>query len=240
MQNLRFTPRLWPTLGTLCTLALFIHLGLWQQGKADMRSAEAAQRQERSHHGAYRITATLVDAEALQDAPVVVRGHYLPQRQFMVDNRQEQGVPGVHVLTPLQIEGSTTVVLVNRGWVGWGQSRATLPKVKDIAGEVEVSGTAVIPSRKKFFLMPDHGDAMPGLWSRLDLERFVAQSPSPVQPVVVQQASGDVDDGLVRHWQPPEDRVGMHQSYAYQWFGMAIALVIFYVVASMRREKEHV
>lgn len=240
MQNVRFTPRLWPTVGTLCGLALFVHLGLWQQGKAERLSADIAQRTERAVHGAYRLTSALVDGEQIQDAPVTVRGRYLTDRQFFVDNRQENGVPGVHVVTPLQIENSTTLVLVNRGWIAWGQGRSALPKVTTPEGDVEVSGMAAIPSRKKFFLMPDHGDAMPHLWSRLDLERFTAESKTPVQPVVVLQSKADASDGLVRNWQPPENRVGMHQSYAYQWFGMAIALMIFYVVASLQREKQNV
>jgi cytochrome oxidase assembly protein ShyY1 len=56
---------------------------------------------------------------------------------------------------------------------------------------------------------------------------------------VILQAQGDATDALVRNWKPPEDRSAMHQSYAYQWFGMALALIIFYAVASLQRNKEH-
>jgi len=30
----------------------------------------------------------------------------------------------------------------------------------------------------------------------------------------------------------------MHRSYAFQWFGMAAALAVFYLVASIRKEKQ--
>jgi surfeit locus 1 family protein len=67
------------------------------------------------------------------------------------------------------------------------------------------------------------------------MERFAKEASFAVQPVVVLQ-SGE-GDGLVRKWPPPEDRVARHQSYAYQWFGMAVALLIFYAVASVRPGK---
>jgi cytochrome oxidase assembly protein ShyY1 len=53
--------------------------------------------------------------------------------------------------------------------------------------------------------------------------------------VVLQTSDTDLKDGLVRNWQPPQDRVAMHQSYSFQWFGMAFALLIFYVIASVRK-----
>ena len=85
--------------------------------------------------------------------------------------------------------------------------------------------------------MPERAESLPRLWSRLDLPRFAGEHSYPVQPVVLLQASEDAKDGLVRRWQPPEDRVGMHQSYSYQWYGMALALLVFYGVASVRTRK---
>jgi surfeit locus 1 family protein len=114
-----------------------------------------------------------------------------------------------------------------------------LPTVPAPQGIVVVSGLAQVPTAKQFFLMPDHGDALPRLWSRLDLGRFAAERNETIQPVVILQAQGDATDALVRNWKPPEDRSAMHQSYAYQWFGMALALIIFYAVASLQRNKEH-
>ena len=234
---MQFKPRLIPTLATLCLLALFVHLGLWQSGKAQRRAAELAQHSARARLGPIAIDARLVDPLQLQDAPVTVRGQYEPQHQFFVDNRQENGKPGVHVVTPLKIEGGETRILVNRGWVGWTQGRQTLPVVATPQGVIQVSGVAAIPVNKKFFLMPEHAEVQPQLWSRLDLPRFAREHAYPLQAVVVLQSSAEAPDGLVRHWQAPEDRVAMHQSYAYQWFGMAAALLVFYTVASLRRKR---
>lgn len=237
MPKTVFQPRLIPGIAALATVALFVSLGQWQSGKAQRRSAEIEQHQARSQQGAWRLGAALVDAQEVQDMPVTVRGTYEAQKQFFIDNRQENGKPGLHVITPLKLQDSEVRILVNRGWVGWGVSRGNIPTVEVPAGTVEVTGLAAIPSTKKFFLMPAHEDSNPRLWTRLDLSRFEATYPGALQPVVVLQNPDDAQDTLVRKWPPPEDRVAMHKSYALQWYGMAVALIIFYLVASLRKKE---
>ena len=235
MSQNRFQIRLIPTLAMLLGLAVFVYLGLWQAGKGDRLALELAQRAQRSQLGPAVLTAQLIDAPAAQDAAFTVTGTYEAQHQIFLDNRQENGQPGVHVITPLKIDGSETRILVNRGWIGWTQGRSVLPVVATPGGRVTVTGIASVPSTKKFFLMPDHPDVQAKLWSRVDLSRFAQWIGQPLQPVVLQQTGGDAPDTLVRHWAPPEDRVGMHRGYAFQWFGMAAALLLFYLVASMRK-----
>ncbi|NCP39597.1 MAG: hypothetical protein GW848_03695 [Rhodoferax sp.] len=74
------------------------------------------------------------------------------------------------------------------------------------------------------------------LWLRVDLARYASQTGQAVQPVVLLQNQEDAADKLVRRWDPPEDRVAKHRGYAFQWFGMALALLIFYLVASVRKK----
>ena len=234
MQDICFRPRLLPALATLLTLMLFVHLGNWQADKGARRVAEIQQFKERSKQGAYLLNATLLDPAQIQDAPVTVRGHYLPDEQFYIDNRQEDGKPGLHLMVPLQISGGgQTRVLVNRGWVAWADRQAPLPVPP--SGEVQVSGIASVPSNRKFFLMPTHPDEQPRLWSRLDMARFAAAYKEPTQAFVILQNPDDAADGLLRHWPEPEDRVAMHRSYSLQWYGMAAALVVFFCVASLRK-----
>ncbi len=235
MQELRFQPRLIPTLATLCLMALFVYLGLWQAGKGERLLAERLLFATRAKLGPLPISGALVDPQALRDAPITVRGRYEFEQGFFVDNRQHNGVAGLHVVTPLKIEGSETRILVNRGWVGWPNGRKILPKVPTPEGVVEVRGIADVPLVKKFLLMPEHAEARTQLWMQMDLPRFALLVQYPVQPVLLLQNRDDAHDGLVRDWQAPEDRVPMHQSYALQWFGMAAALLVFYGYASFGR-----
>jgi len=234
VARISFRLRWVPLFATVGCVALFVYLGLWQAGKAEMRQNEIAQFTDRARLGPYQLDTALADPDSLQDAPVAVRGTYEPEKQFLIDNRQENGKPGVHVVTPLRIEGGQTRVLVNRGWIGWGSTRDVLPVVDVPTGVVQVNGIANRPSTKKFFLMPDREQPQATLWSRVDLQRFAKRYSVPLQGFVILQNPTDANDALVRNWPPPEDRVAMHQSYSMQWFGMAIALVIFFCAASFR------
>ncbi|MBP9147878.1 MAG: SURF1 family protein [Rhodoferax sp.] len=232
----RFRFQLLPLTGVLLGLTLFGYLGLWQSGKGDRLQAELAQRATRNQLGAQPVSAALVDAQALRDAPIEVRGEFEPQFQTFLDNRQHNGQPGVQVITPLRLEAGNTRILVNRGWIAWPKGvRGVLPEVATPSGPQTVGGLAFVPSSRKFLLMPDRPEAS-NLWSRLDMARFADLLGSPLQPVVVLQTS-DSGDGLVRQWPPPEDRVAMHRGYAFQWFGMAVALLVFYLVANLRRRE---
>ena len=235
MPSLRFRPKLLPSVGTACLLALFIHLGLWQSSKGERALAAREHHAARAQLGPTHVGSTLLDPELTQDAPLVVTGTYESAGSFYVDNRQMDGRPGLHKVTPLKIEGTQTRILINRGWVPWGTSRSQLPTVDTPIQTVTVTGIAAVPTSKGFFLMPDRPEAWPELWSRLDLKRYTAQSSHPVQQVVLLQTSDDGGPNLVRKWPPPEDRAAMHQSYAMQWFGMALALAVFFGVASTRR-----
>ncbi|MEI8326729.1 MAG: SURF1 family protein, partial [Betaproteobacteria bacterium] len=211
-------------------------LGLWQAGKGNRLAAELAQHSERARLGPVTLGATLVNAGQMKDAPIKVRGSYESAQSFFLDNRQENGVAGLHVVTPLKIEGTQTRILVNRGWVGWPHgSRQALPAVATPQGVLDVSGIAAVPLTKKFLLMPEHAESRKQLWMQLDLQQFARQVAYPVQPVLLLQDAG-VQDGLVRHWQPSEDRVARHRGYAWQWFGMALALALFFGYASVHRE----
>lgn len=221
----------------LLATVVFLRLGLWQANKAEALAAVLQQRADRAKHGPIELGGDLVVAADVQDMPVHVRGVYDAAHQFFLDNRQEAGLPGVHVITPLRIEGSQTYVLVNRGWVGWTSGRSVLPVVPTPPGVIEIVGRADVPSNKRFWLMPDRDQLTPKLWSRIDLGRATREFGYRIQPIVLQQTGGDAPDQLIRHWPPPDDRVAMHRGYAFQWFGIALALALFYAWTLWRRRR---
>ena len=231
-----------PALATVLGAALFIHLGLWQRGKAEAVEAQLARYEARAHLPPLVLDGALLDAAQADNGRFTVQGHFEPAQQFFVDNRQEEGVAGVHVVTPLKIDGSETRLLVNRGWIAWTQGRRVLPTVAVPDGPVRVTGTAQVPSTKKFFLMPNRQEAAQNLWQRVDLARFTQQSGKIIEPFVLLQDADDASgaaDSLVRHWPAPENRAPMHRGYAWQWFGMAGVLLLFALFSLWRALRRH-
>ena len=151
MPSLRFRPKLLPSVGTACLLALFIHLGLWQSGKGERALAAREQHAARAQLGPTHVGSTLLDPELTQDAPLVVTGTYDAADSFYVDNRQMDGRPGLHKVTPLKIDGTQTRILINRGWVPWGTSRSQLPTVDTPTQTVTLTGIAAVPTSRVFF-----------------------------------------------------------------------------------------
>lgn len=219
--------------------ALFIHLGQWQQGKAERKqTAQAALDAQRSH-GRISLPATLIqDAESLRYAPVTVRGEFDPTHQILVDNRVHNEVAGYHVLTPLRIVGTDVRVLINRGWIPAPANHSEVPQVETPRGEVEVTGTAVIPGTRFFELQPPAAsNGWATVWQNLSLERFRNAVSWPLQPLVIEvDASAENNAfGFVRDWPRPDDRWEKHMSYALQWYGFAISAVLIWGYLAWRK-----
>ena len=231
--------RIIPTIVTIALVPILVSLGYWQLDRAEQKRHRLESYLQRGHAPAQRLSPSIIDAESLINYRVVVTGHYDPERQFLLDNRVLHGQPGYHVLTPLRIVGGNTRVLVNRGWVAWGDDRRILPKVPPPDGLVRVEGRATVPSDHYFTLerrttVPAHWDAR---WQNLDLGRFVALVDFPVQPIVVELDPISNAGGLVREWTVPDaEWVQRHRAYAFQWFALALTLVVLYIVI-MRKEK---
>ncbi len=231
----RFQFRWLPALVTLFGVVLFLRLAWWQWDKAERMQAQQEVFASRAHHNPLPIGGPLLKPDETADLPVMARGVYEAEGQFFLDNQQAQGKPGVHVITPLHLEGSNTRVLVNRGWIGWGASRAVMPQVPVPTGIVMVQGVAFVPKIKKSAFTPNDMHDTPQLRMRLDLTQLSQSLPYPLQPIVVLQDADNAQDSLVRHWPAPESKVQMHRGYAWQWVLITCALVLFSLFASYRK-----
>ncbi len=210
--------------GLLLALLLpsFVSLGLWQWRKAESKTALQIELDSRSHDAAIAMPTTPADVDALRHRRVILRGSYDAAHQVLIDNRPYREQAGYHVITPLQLSGSTMHVLVNRGWLPAPADHRQQPVAEVPAGEIEVSGIAVLPAQRFFNLAAQPTSGWAPVWQNLDLERFRSAVPYPLQGLVVQLDPTAVG-GYVRDWPRPDERADRHRSYALQWFGFAIA-----------------
>lgn len=227
--------RLIAGVAVLTLLTLFIHLGQWQAKKAEAGLEQRERYAARAGAPPVRIDGELVDAKAMEFARVSVRGEYEPERQFYIDNQLNGGQPGVHVVTPLKIEGGDTRILVNRGWIGWPDRSVPPAPMRPPPGPQQLTGLVAAPAVPAFLLMPERAEAFAGLQPALDVPRFARESGLAVQPLALYL---DHEDGLVPFQPEPADKVDMHRGYAMQWYGIAVALVVFYAVVLLRKTSQ--
>lgn len=236
----QFQPRLLPTVATLLLLPVLVALGFWQLDRAEQKRAIAGDFAARTADAPISLDGSQRSPEAMASRRVVVVGQYLPERQILLDNQLHHARAGYHVLTPLRIHNTDTLILVNRGWVPLGPSRRELPDIPVTGDELTVRGLVHLPSPPPIQL-GETGDQAPG-WpkvvQRLDLSALAERFGAPLLPYTVRLAPEE-EHGYVREWRAYYGAgPGKHQAYAVQWFGLAVVLTIVYFALHLRRKTE--
>src|SRR4051812_5301534 len=210
-----FRPRGWALALAAAACAGFIALGQWQSRRADEKRAIRALLDDTSVVA--DIPAGPVDPKAYLWKRVAARGEFIAERSVLLDNKLRHGVPGYEVVTPLRLGGSDWHVLVERGWIAAGATRAALPAVRTPRAVVRVEGIAL--ERVPRVMQAGVEDKGP-LRQNLDFAAFAAETGLRLQPIVIEQHSA-LDDGLAREWPRPDLGVEKHESYALQWYALA-------------------
>ena len=234
MSNLQFRFHRWPALAAVASIALTLALGNWQLGRGTEKMSLQQQLEARSRLPAVALTAREVDPQEFEWRQVSARGRFDPRYAVFIDNRIHRGAAGYHVVMPLRIEGGDMHVLVNRGWIAAAGTRAAVPPVPTPEGEIEIRGMVALPSTR--FLELSTKIAEGNIWQNLVIERYRQAVPIRIHPLVILQESA-VDDGLAREWQRPDAGANQHFAYAVQWFTMAAAIAILYLVLNVRKRR---
>lgn len=213
---------------TLLALGGTAALGRWQLSRAAEKQRLQADIEARAQQPVLDGATLAGDrpGEALIHRGIVARGQWIAARTIFLDNRQMNAKPGFYAVTPLQLEGSRAVVLVQRGWVPRNfQDRLQVPQIETPAGTVEVRGRIAPPPSKLYQL----GEVQRGpIRQNLDLAQFGAETGLPLVDVSIQQLGGP-SEGLLRDWPQASTGIDKHYGYAFQWFGLSTLIAILYV-----------
>lgn len=225
----RFAPALHWTVLALVGVALFVALGRWQLDRADEKRALF----EGFAAGAVEAVALPAGLGTVQRyRRVHARGRYDAGRQFLLDNMTRDGVPGYHVLTPL-LRDDGSVLLVNRGFMAASGDRAALPALPVEEGPRTVVGRADALPRPAVELEAPPGSGWPRLVSFPTMDELAAALGLRLHPQVL-LLDADQPDGFGRDWQPPGMAPDKHIGYAVQWFGLAAAVAVTWLVLSFK------
>jgi cytochrome oxidase assembly protein ShyY1 len=224
--------RVLPYVAGVLMCMLCVRLGIWQVHRAEFKAARQALLDAAGAPLAAKSAAALEEWQR-----VSLSGTWMSAQTVFLDNRVHEGQAGYNVLTPLQLDDAGGVVIVNRGWISVGASRAQLPVIETPEGHVSVTGLTQRPDLKGFHL-DDSKETRP-VWLRADPERFAAKLGTAVSPLILFQEN-DSHDGLLRDWPRPDLGVDMHKAYALQWFvfaAIALGLSLFFGWRQWRRRR---
>ena len=163
------------------------------------------------------------DFAALELRQAVLRGVWLSDKTIFLDNKIRKRWVGYHVLTPFQLEGTQSVILVNRGWVVAPRLRSELPVVSSVSANIELSGLLRRFEQRVFELK---AEAPAGrVWQHVREEEYRSKSglgsEVTLLPLILLQTS-ESNDGLAREWTTPEHPSMHHIGYAVMWLIFSI------------------
>jgi cytochrome oxidase assembly protein ShyY1 len=164
---------------------------------------------------------------------VTLTGTYAVGRDLLVRNRTRAQTVGFEVLTPFTTDGRT--ILVDRGWVPNAQDAETAPPADPPpSGEVAVTGWLRTGEPRLGRDLPP-----PQLASISIADSRVLRPELAGDDVYVvlgsQQPAVAAGDHPVQPLPRPEEDLGPHQAYAYQWWLFMPGGLVF-IVLVMRRE----
>jgi surfeit locus 1 family protein len=252
-QPAHYFSRRWivATLLVLAGTALCVRLGFWQLDRLEQRRAfnERVTKQQSQ-------PVLVLEAEVLRDGGLVERltqmeyrsvrvtGEYDFERQVALRNQVYGNFSGLHLITPLKIQGTDQVVLVDRGWIPAEDFAPQNWRKYDEGGIQSIAGVVRVGQSQ-----PDFGriaDPTPAegewldTWNLANIAAMAQQLPYPILPIYIQQ-SPDTFWMSLPHRSAPDLELteGPHLGYAIQWFTFA-ALLFFGYPFFVRREEARV
>jgi surfeit locus 1 family protein len=235
LGNRSFAPRPFTTLLTIALIAMLLALGRWQLHRA----AEKRVLFDAFTAGSDATRSIdLATPKLPRYQHVEASGHYDATRQILIDNMVNGERAGYFVITPFALQAGGWL-LVNRGWVPLGASRAERPSIPVGADVRRIRGRADnLPSPGIHMGTPAPlGPPYPVVANfpqHAELAKLLDES-HWVNAAEVLDLDAAEPNGYVRQWSAPGFAPIRHIGYAVQWFGLALALAVIYVVTNFRR-----
>jgi surfeit locus 1 family protein len=230
----RFQPAWWSVLLTAAGVSLFVALGMWQLERADYKEAIELKFEQRLTEP-YQAFSEVAGLDDIEYRKLLLQGRYDNARNLLVDNQLHRGRAGYYVVTPLQLKDSDYLVLVNRGWVAWGESRDELAPIADPVSAGGVAGIAYFPSEPALQMGdPTPSSSWPLLVTHIDIEALQTRFEGRLLPMVLWLAP-EQQGSYVRDWNPVWMRPEKSRAYATQWFAFAVVALVFFTILNLRK-----
>lgn len=214
-------------------LPLLIYLGFWQLQRADEKYTLQDLIAEQQELPPLQWPPSATDGAATGThlyREVQMEGEFAAQRTWLLENKIYQSRVGYEVLTPF-ILANGEAILVNRGWIEGTGYRDRLPAIPPVEQVTSVSGRLLEPTRNTLLNQVIPGEQWPQPILQIDLQQMQMFVDAPLLPWVL-QINSQHPAALTVDWQDVNMPANKHLGYAWQWFSMALALVILTIFAN--------
>ncbi len=239
LKHYLFKATLLPTLVTLILLCVMTWLAFWQLDRAEYKNNIQTQIENKQGTSAISIFNLADEEKNWLYQPVFATGKFDNDHNIYLDNQVHDMVAGYSIFTPLLLSDNKAV-LVNRGWLPLGKSRATLPDVSIDARMRRISGLATNPPSSGLILSSDVNffENWPTVLQYINLMQIEKEIGYKLIPIIL-----TMNNEKQTTLKPLPIKINMraekHTAYAFQWFGLSLALLtIYFVVNTTNTKKE--
>jgi len=219
---------------------ILMSLGLWQLSRAEQKASTQQALNASLSLSELEIVSPLNVDEVNRFRHVRLEGRFDTQHQYLLDNRIHKGRPGFLVITPFWYANENSVLLVNRGWLPLGQTRQDLPNITVADAPRVIRGIlADLPGKlPSFGIGPStSGGGWPRIIRDVEIEQIGLDLGYTMSPYLLQLEQAD-SAAYTQNWQAIASGPEKNQSYAIQWFSMALVIVILFIGLNSRRLEE--
>jgi cytochrome oxidase assembly protein ShyY1 len=208
-------------------VVVMINLAFWQLRRLDERRQFNSEVRANSEQTAtlHEISAASTDPGTLEWRKLQATGTYVPDHQFLVVNRSQNGDIGRNVVDALRLDDGTLLV-VNRGFVPISDPVPPIPE-----GTVTIEGRLRASEQRKTGQPADEDVAGLTEIHRIDVGLLAGQFDATVLPMYVEQLGPTKP--LQEIVGPALDE-GPHLSYTIQWFIFSACVIAGWVLAVRR------
>lgn len=211
-------------------------LGNWQTRRAQEKEQIAEQIREQAQLSSRLITVSEFN-KLHPFQRVRLRGQFVQQWPLYLDNRPMNGKAGLVAIMPFQISGSPNMVLVARGWFQRDpRDRTKIPNLVVPSEEIEIEGVVRDHLDRSMQLAQDEMLVPGAILQNIAPQNVAASLKAPVTDWILEQTSTQ-GEGLQRDWTAPSNGADKHRAYAFQWYGLVVMAIVFFVVTGIRRGK---
>jgi len=231
----------------LLCISLFLSLGFWQLDRANEKENIIKLYEERQSSDI--VSLNYIGKKPIKDKyyrNYKIKGRYINQT-FLIDNKIKDKQPGFNVISLFQISSSKEIILVDRGWIKMKGQRQNIEKNfkflnnENIEKNVQEIYGYIYPREKSYTI----GDISTNKsWPRLlqainfnEIKSTIKVSEPFVEGIVFRLSENN-KFGFKRDWKIVFMDSTKHLGYAFQWFSMALALVILIILFFVRMKNE--
>ncbi len=235
MSSYVFKPKFWPTVTTIPILIALLLLGNWQLQRLEWKLGLIEQIEERAFMDPVPLPIGINNLDELEYQSVSLMGTFNNDQEMTVYSVGPNGEPGYDLYTPFT-DQLGQIIIINRGWVPEQIKNQVARPDTLVEGIVSVTGLLRKPGTKLWY--GPENEPENNNWFYRDLAGMAkAQNIKDVYPMFLYAAKMDGDNSYPVAGRTEFNIVNNHLDYALTWFGLAIVLVVIYLIAHIKKKE---